>query len=97
MKMPLANKIQAIETALDSAVQKPDTRKVALALRLIRQVQRELFGRYYVREKSLRNWSGQYFKNGEHTDYYKRRKNWEKHQRDRELAKNQKLDQEIRN
>lgn len=78
-KMPLCNKIQAIETALDSALQSHrDPRpKITLALRLIRNVQEELYGTHKVREKSLRNYTANYLgPDGKPTFYAKKRPNW---------------------
>lgn len=90
-KMPLANKIQAIETALDSALQgHGDPRpKITLALRLIRIIQEEFYGPHKVNEKSLRNFSSKYLgPNGQPTFYAKKRHNWRAWQRERAAKQN---------
>jgi len=53
--MPLANRLQAIETILDSNQQKKeiDRKELRYALRLVRSVQYSLFGKHYVKELSL--------------------------------------------
>jgi hypothetical protein len=54
-KMPLANRLQAIETILDSTSQSKviDRRRLKIALKIVRSVQRTLFGPRYVTEWSL--------------------------------------------
>ena len=54
-RIPLSNKLQAIETILDSESQKvkSDRRRLTLALKLTRSVQRQLFGQRYVKEWTL--------------------------------------------
>jgi len=84
--MPLSNKLQAIETILDSEIQSihgPSITWLRLALRLVRASQRELFGRRYVKERSLRS----FFEN------YRRlsKTNYPKWKRERNLLQNQKI------
>jgi len=84
--MPLNNKLQAVETILDSESQKslPDRRALTLALKIVRAAQRELFGQRYVKEWSL-------VRHFHRRDYERlSKKNWTKWQKEtskRALAK----------
>jgi len=56
--MPLENRLQALETILDSQSQKKliERAKLKTALKLARSIQRSLYGKHYVRERSLRRY-----------------------------------------
>ncbi len=84
-KMPLANRLQAVETSLDSLAQKhPDIRELARTLHYVRSVQRELFGPRYVREHSLLRFN-------QSEARLKKKSNWAKVERERAIQQNGKL------
>jgi len=84
--MPLPNKLQAIETILDREIQQkhgPSITSLRLALRIIRAAQRELCGKRYVTERSLRSFAENYNRLS--------KTNYPKWKRERSLLQNQKL------
>ena len=60
--IPLSNKLQAIETILDSESQKKqmDRSRLISALKMVRSIQRTLVGKRYVTERSLLSFSQDY-------------------------------------
>ena len=77
----VANRLQAIETTLDSLSQRnPTLRELKEALRLIRSVQRTMVGPRYVRERSLKR----YTVSGSDP----KKQNWRKWQKERDLKQN---------
>jgi hypothetical protein len=83
--IPLSNRVQAIETILDSLSQrKPDMRELKEALQLTRSVQRSLFGPRYVTEHSLIRFS-------QSDARLKKKANWGKVRRERAIAQNGRL------
>ncbi len=84
--MPLANRLQAIETSLDSLSQKHhEIRELVSTLRLVRSVQRSLYGKHYVRERSLKR----YTRSGSDP----KKLNWRKWQRERAKEKDGRLNE----
>jgi len=86
-KMSLSNKLQAIETVLDSETQKRkspiDLNRLRFALKIVRSVQRELFGRRFVQERTIRSYAKNY-----NTPSMKNFRKWKK---DRAISQNKKL------
>lgn len=84
-KIPLSNRVQALETILDSLSQcKPDIRELKKALQLTRSVQRSLFGPRYVTEHSLIRFT-------QSDARLKKKANWGKVLRERAIQENGKL------
>ena len=85
--MPVANRLQAVETILDRNVQLkngPNRHELEEALRLVRSLQRALIGSHYVRERSLKRCN-------ESVARLKKKSNWAKVQRERAIEQNGKL------
>ena len=84
--MSLSNKLQAIETILDRETQTkcgPRLSALRLALRIVRGAQRDLVGRKYVEERSLRFYAQNYQRLS--------KTNYRKWKRERNLQQNSKL------
>ena len=85
--IPVANRLQAIETAIDSLAQKhPEIPELARTLHYIRSVQRTMVGPRYVKEHSLRRFN-------ESDARLKKKSNWNKVRRERAIEENGKLTQ----
>ena len=81
-KIPVSNRLQAIETSIDSLAQRhPEIRELAKTLHYIRSVQRSLVGPRYVTEHSLRRFN-------ESPARLKKKANWAKVQRERAIKEN---------
>ena len=84
--MPVANRLQAVETILDRNSQRadgPSLAEIQHALRLVRSLQRTLIGKHYVKELSLKRFTT--------TGADPKKRNWRKEQRARAVRENGKL------
>ncbi len=85
-RIPVSNRLQAVETILDSSCQRadgPNVSELRTALKLVRSLQRTLVGRRYVREQSLKRFTT--------SGADPKKRNWRRHQRERAVRENGRL------